>query len=92
MIKTSNLNAIHSTVLLGMDILKSIFCRYSMARGEILEAIATSICTQSPATLRYISLMKILSDAYPNYSEHTALVKMMAECLGRLSESGSFEQ
>ena len=92
MIKTSNLNAVHSTVLLGMDILKSVFCRYSMARGEILEAIATSICTQSPATLRYISLMKILSDAYPNLVlEHTALVKMMVECLGRLSESGSFE-
>ena len=66
MIKTSDLNAVHSTVLLGMDVLKSIFCRYSMARGEILETIATSICTQSPATLRYIALMKTLSDAYPN--------------------------
>ena len=90
MLKSLDLNAVQTTVHLGAHILKSTFFRYPMARGEILETIATSICTKHSAILRYISLIKVLSDAYPNLVlEYMTMLKMMVECLGRLTGTGS---
>ena len=85
MAKNSDLDAMQSTARLGFSILKSTFQRYGMARPEILEAIFSSIGTQGASALRYILLLRDLSNDFPNLLlDHTPTIKLMIECIGRL--------